>query len=106
MHRTAEGKNDHRGRTRQCTPEERRVSRGGGDVLLASRLVSDDTTVHRAAGVEAIEDSAVPTVEDEEVAVQLSREQQVAGRSGDRGQHRAARSIAPANRAGRGIDGG
>src|SRR5262249_56672972 len=100
-----EGKDSPGGRAARRSPEVRRVSRGGGDVLLASHLVSDDATVHRTAGVEAIENSAVPAVENEEVAVELSREQQVAGCCGDRREHRAPRSGAPAGRPGRGIYG-
>src|SRR5262245_51823182 len=99
------GEDDHRGRPRRRPPEERRASRGGRDVLLASRLVRDDTAGHRAASVEAIEDSAVAAVQDQEVAVQLPGEDQIAGRCGDRGQHGPARSVAPANRSGGSIDG-
>src|SRR6185503_17972229 len=41
-----------------------------------------------------------------EVPVQLSREHQIARGCRDGGQHRSPRSVAPTNRAGRGIDGG
>src|SRR5262245_37312382 len=100
------GEDDHRGRPRRRPPEERRASRGGRDVLLASRLVREDTAGHRAAWRESIEERPVAAVEYQEVPVQLSGEEQIAGRGSDRGQHRPARSVAPANRPGGRIDGG
>ena len=74
--------------------------------MLAARLIRDDAAVHRAAGVEPIKDRAVPGVEDEEVPVQLAREHQVGRGQGDRGEHRTARLVPPADRAGRGVDRG
>src|SRR6266542_1232943 len=104
--RRREREDDHRRRGHRRPPETGRGARRDGDKLLAIDLVRDDPAVHRAPGGVPVEDAPVPRVEDEEVAAQLTSEQEIGRRHGDGGEHRAARFVAPANGAGRGVDRG